>query len=85
MQVTTCKHEGHEYFLNKLYSDTKKRIDNKYRQRIKWLTKEAATARIEAEQEAEKQSWVEIDEMQAECMEFGRLKPFGTKDILRVL
>ncbi len=49
MQVATCKHEGHEYFLNKLYSDTKKRIDDKYRQRKKWLTKEAAIACIEAE------------------------------------
>ncbi len=75
MRVCTRKHEGHNYFVNKLYSDTKKRIDYKYHQRIKGLTKIAATARIEARVEAEKQACSEIEEIQAEWMTLRRLKP----------
>ncbi len=61
------KHEGHD----------------KYRQRIKGLTKIAVTAHIEARLEAEKQAWLEIEEMQAKWITFGRLKTFSTKETFR--
>ncbi len=80
MRVCTKKHEGHDYFVNKLFSDTKKRTDDKYRLRIKGLTKIAATACIEAREEAEKQACLEIEEVKAEWMTLGRLKPYSTKE-----
>ena len=56
MRVGTRKHEDHDYFFNKLFADTKKRIDDKFRQRIIGMTKIAATARYEGREESEKQA-----------------------------
>ena len=80
MRVGTRKHEGHDYFVNKLFSDTKKQIDDKFRQRIKGMTKIAATARYVGREEAEKQACLEIEEVQAEWMTLGRLRPYSTKE-----
>ena len=82
MRVATWKHEGHKYFLNKLYSDTKKRIDDIYGQRIKGLGKDAATAPVEARQR-QRSKLGKIIEMQAGWMALGQLKPFGTTEIFR--
>ncbi len=65
MRVGTRKHEGHDYFVNKLFSVTKKQIDDKFRQRIKGMTKIAATARKEGREESEKQACLEIEDVQA--------------------
>ncbi len=60
-----------------------KRIDDKFRQRIKEMTKIAATARYEGREEAEKQVCLEIEEVQAEWMTLGRLRPYSTKETLQ--
>ncbi len=79
MRVGTRKHEDHDYFFNKLFADTKKRIDDKFRQRIKGMARLAATARYEGREEDEKQACLEIEEVQAEWMTLGRLRPYSTK------
>ncbi len=71
MRVGTRKHEGHDYFVNKLFPDTKKRIDDKFRQRIKGMTQITATACYEGREESEKQACLEIEEVQAELMTLG--------------
>ena len=57
-----------------------KQIDNKFCQRIKGMTKIAATAHYEGREEAEKQACLEIEEVQAECMTLGRLRTYSTKE-----
>ena len=80
MRVCTRKHEDHDYFFNKLIADTKKRIDNKFRQRIKGMARLAATARYEGKEESEKQACSEIEDTQAEWMSLGRTRPYSTKE-----
>ncbi len=57
-----------------------KRIEDKFRQRIKGMTKIAETAHYEGREEAEKQACLEIEEVQAEWITLGRLRPYSTKE-----